>query len=147
MGQYDPTTPNKVNVFSVSLFFALCGLAYAGVFYLPHFYPVYRLSGQMKEICYEAYRVVDDRKIMLRLLEEAKGVGLEGIHEEHFEIERIPFEPEELFDIADEKTKQRGKEMYITFNYEVDAKWPFLEKYTRLTFRKVRHSDLKRVEW
>ncbi len=146
MGQYDPTTPSKFNAVSFFLVIALLAAGYAGAVYLPHAYPVWRLSREMQAVCYEAYRENDNEAIMKTLLSKAEMVGLDDVNVDHFELDRVMYDPGETQGLHHSKIR-RGKEMWISFNYEVDGKWPFLEKYTHFTFSKTRHADYTKVEW
>lgn len=155
MGQYDPKKPSAFNPVNIAIVLGLAALGYGGAFYLPHWWPVWQLSGIMHGIGNEAYRNADDTKLMANLLKEAQRTKL-GLTEQNFTIERHPYTPEELEVAADGKPitdharkvyETRGKSISIHLEHSVDAKWPLMDKWTTLTFRRTVNTDLSTIKW
>ncbi len=155
MGQYDPKKPSAFNPVNIAIVLGLAALGYGGAFYLPHWWPVWQLSGIMHGIGNEAYRETDDIKLMEKLLKEAKRTKL-GLTEENFTIEREPYPPEELqadrngkpfTDSGRKLLEKRGKSISVYLDHSVDAKWPLLDKWTTLSFRRTVTTDLSTIDW
>ena len=150
MSQYDPKQPSRVNFVSVTLTLVLLGAGYGGWFYVPHWWPVVQLATPMQAACNDAYKEFDNRKVMSRLASAAAKINPQYLPG-HFKFERVPFKSTELGRGGADKNhgilRQRGKECIITFHFEVEAKWPLLEKYRHITFHRQVQGDLKPTNW
>lgn len=155
MGQYDPKKPSAFNVVNILIVLVLGTGIYVGAWYLPHWYPVWKLTGIMHGVGNDAYRETNDEKLMERLLKESVRTGLR-LSKENFTIERVPYTPEEIeealagkanSDHARKTFDKRGRRIFIYFENTVDAKWPFMEKYTPLTFTRTVETDLAIIKW
>ena len=150
MTQYDPKQPSRINFVSVTLTLAILGASYWGWFYVPHWLPVMRLKQPMNAACNQAYREFDNRKIMNWLAAEAAKLN-PHYQPGHFKLERVPYKTTEMGREGVDKNntilRMRGKECIITFHFEVEAKWPLVDKYRHIVFHRQVHKDLKSTNW
>lgn len=150
MGQYDPKLPKKWNAVSVSLVLGLIAGAYLGWFYLPHWYPTFRLTTMMKGACNKAYRIYNNDAVLNELVAEAQSLNF-NIEKGDFEVERVEWAGEEI--MAEEKDtlrdmmRKRGKSFRISFHKEIEAKWPLMDKWTVLVFDNEVETSLEKVTW
>lgn len=155
MGQYDPKKPSAFNVVNILIVLGLGTAGYVGWWYLPHWWPVWQLSGIMRGVGNEAYREYNNDKLLAKLLKESARTKL-GLNEHNFSIERVAYTPEEIEQALEGKTAtdhmrdlfaKRGKTVRIDFENTVNAKWPLQEKVTPITFRRTVTVDLSIIEW
>jgi hypothetical protein len=149
VGRYDPKTPSRFNSFNVTLFLVVSALVYGGAFYLPHFWSVWQLSSIMKTHCDMAYRNHSNEALFASLLKQSERVSMK-VQAADFELERVPYSPEEMMAIAEDGrdlSRKRGKTMIIRFHKTVDAKWPLVNKWTKLSFRRTVESPLEAITW
>jgi len=149
VGQYDPKTPKRINSVSVTMFLVTVALAYGGWFYLPHWWPVFQLSGIMRGICNDAYREFDDKKLMDKLLTQSQRLSMK-VAREDFVLYREPYTPQDVHAMNDEARRvlqTRGKVMHAKFKKTVVAKWPLVSKWSYLTFEKEVSTTLETITW
>jgi hypothetical protein len=130
--------PKLINSVSVTLGLTCLILGYAGWFFLPEFWPVFQVTGIMRDIANRSYRTVEDEDLMAMLLKETEHVKL-PLSRDNFRLERIPWEMGELLELGPSTNSndvwiRRGKGMVVQFHYQGKAKWPLLDRYTQLTF-------------
>jgi hypothetical protein len=144
--------PGRVNSVSVSLLLVLAGIGYAGWALVPVYWPYFQLGGMMRGVCYEAYRNADDAALIKRLLADGKRTGL-ALGPEDFELERVPFAPEELAaqtagnPEAARILGARGKECVIRFRHATDRVLPLIGKSVRLSFSTEKRVTLETITW
>ena len=149
MSIYAPKKPKRINTVSVTTTLVLAALIYAGWWYLPHWFKVWQMSSAMITIGRKAYREYDDEKLFTELRTHAARIGLR-VTRDNFAIWREPFTAEELSGLTAEARDlytKRGKKIYISFAYNVDAQWPLIEKTTPLSFDREREVDLAVGKW
>lgn len=155
MGQYDPKKPSAFNVVNVILVLVLGTVGYLGWFYVPHWWPVWQLTGIMRGVGNDAYREYNNDKLLEKLLKESKRTGLK-LTAQNFTIERRAYTPEEMAealkgtnmsDAARLLFEQRGKAITLYFEYNVNARWPLRETSRPLTFRRTVTVDLSIIQW
>jgi hypothetical protein len=148
MSIYAPKKPKKINAVSVTVTLVLAVIGYLGWFYLPHWFSVWSASGRMIGVGRDAYREFDDQKIMDKLVREVRAAGLR-VGPENFELIREKYTPEELQTLtqggkgSSHVWERRGKTFTVKLAYQVQAKWPLMEKVTPLVFRAERKVDLQ----
>lgn len=155
MGRYDPKKPSAFNVVNALIVLVVGTLGYLGWFYVPHWWPVWQLTGIMRGVANEAYREYNNDKLLDKLLKESKRTGLK-LTAENFTIERRAYTPEEMVEAlkggqmseaARLLFEQRGKAITIYFENTVSAQWPLRESKRPLTFRRTVTVDLSIIEW
>lgn len=155
MGQYDPKKPSAFNIVNILIVLGLGTVGYLGWWYLPHWYPVWQLSGIMRGAANDAYREFNNDKLLQKLLKDSQRTGLK-LTAENFTIERTGYtneemqaavEGKELSDHARMLFEQRGKTITIYFENTVTAKWPLQDKSRPLTFRRTVSMDLATIKW
>ena len=111
MNIYLMKKPKRINSVSVTLFFGTLLIVYVCYWWIPILWPLFQMTGIMKTACNEAYRNVDDKLVMKKMLVDAQRTKLK-IDENNFRFRRIMFTPEELVAMKlsdDNFVAQRGK--------------------------------------
>jgi hypothetical protein len=148
---YEMKKPSRINAFSVSLVLVALALAYFLYFFIPVWWPVFQLTGIMKGVCNDAYHTHDDKKLMDKLLAEAKRTRLR-LTEENFLLERERYTPEELnamsiSDSARALLERRGKVCRISLGYTSEAKLPFTQKVVEIPWNRSVETDLAVIKY
>jgi len=149
MGRYDPKTPSSANSLNFLLAVVFAGLGYASFYLGPYYWPLFKLRGMMNVAAASGYREFNNDIILKKLLEKAKDLDLE-CEERDFVLEREPLTWEELRDLPEatqRMSKRRGKSLTISYQKFVDAKWPFIDKWTELDLNTSKTADLSLVTW
>lgn len=149
MSIYAPKKPKRINAVSVTTTLVLAALVYAGWWYLPHWFRVWQMSSAMITVGRKAYREYNDEKLVDELKVHAARIGLR-VTRDNFATWREPFTADELAQLTNEQREmfsKRGKKIYISFAYNVDAEWPLLDKTTPISFEREREVDLAVVKW
>lgn len=149
MSIYEVKKPKRLNAFSVPLFIVLFAVGYFLYWWLPMWWPVFTLTNIMRGICNDAYREMDDEKLMTKLLNDSRRTGLR-LTAENFEIERIPWEEGELEAKGQKRSEtsdKRGKTCVINFYYTVDSQLPIIGKSVEVNFDREVQGDLSVIQW
>lgn len=141
--------PRAFNSLTVTLILLVAGLVYAGYWIVPVWWPVFQLTGIMRGICNDAYHQRDNEILIEKLLKEGARTGL-ILSKENFQLERVAYSEEEIQKF-DEQARplmiSRGKECVLRLIYVSNAKWPFLDKSTKITWRRSISTDLGIVKY
>lgn len=147
MSVYDPKQPKFFNTLNIFLMLAGLTLGYLGWWFLPHWWPVFQLSGIMKSACYDAYHQTDDSVLLNKLVKDSQRTGLQ-LQAENFQIIREKYTPEEVMaGKLSEIQLKRGKSITIKMGYVARAQWPLTDRYKNITFRREQSTDLKQITW
>ncbi len=149
MNIYLMKKPKRINSVSVSMFLGLLLFVYLLYWWIPILWPIFQMTGIMKNACGEAYRNVDDRVVMEKLLTDAQRTKLK-ISENNFRFRRIKYSRDELASMNIEEdtfVANRGKHCEIAFHYEDDYPVPFIGLETRLVFERTIDAPLVPVKY
>jgi hypothetical protein len=148
VGIYEIKKPKKINSFSVTIFLIVTIGGYLGYWYIPIWWPIFQVSGIMSGICNDAYREMNNEKLVDKLMKETKRTGL-ALTKENFTFERIPYLPQEMpNDAASRDTLgRRGKACRLTFNYGKRYELPFIGKSVPLSWTKQVYTDLGVIKY
>ena len=149
MNIYAIKKPNRINSVTVTLAVGGLLIGYLLYWWLPIFWPIFRMTGIMKSACSEAYRNPNDEAVMEKLIADASRTGLR-IDERNFRYRRIPFTRAErqASQITEESfVNRRGKECEIAFHYEDDYPLPLIGKTTRLVFERTITQTLEHTQY
>ncbi|MEM7676978.1 MAG: hypothetical protein AAF449_13320 [Myxococcota bacterium] len=148
MNIYAPKKPKKINSVSVTMFFGTIILGYLLYWWVPILWPIFQMTGIMRTACNEAYRQIDDTKVMNKLLSEAQRTGL-PVSEDNFRFRRIPYEPQELEQFVNKTgyIERRGKTCEIDFRYIGTYSIPFTGKTMQLQFDRTVDAPLTPVKY
>lgn len=144
--------PKRLNAVSLTLMGLVVVFAYVIWFLVPAFWPIFQLTGIMKGACNEAYRESDDRKVMAKLLMEAKRTRL-PLTEDNFRLTRVPYTDDEIATLSNgeqgmiDMLQRRGKECVLELYYEDDYEWPLIGKTKHFTFEREVRTPLEVVKW
>ncbi|MEL7368203.1 MAG: hypothetical protein AAFN74_04770 [Myxococcota bacterium] len=132
----------------MTMFFGTIILGYLLYWWGPILWPIFQMTGIMKTACNEAYRQLDDRKVMQKLLGDAQRTGL-AVTEDNFRLRRIPYTPEEMEQFANktEYIQRRGKVCEIDFRYADTYAIPFTGKTIHLQFDRTVDAPLSPVKY
>ncbi len=145
MGIYEIKKPKKINSFSVTLFLIVTISGYFLYWYIPVWWPIFQIQGIMNGICNDAYREVDDEKLMAKLLKEAQRTRLR-VSKDNFKLERVPYEQGELANTT-AHVSARGKACKLSFAYAMESELPLIGKKVPLEWHKTAEVDLKIVKY
>lgn len=145
MGIYEIKKPRKINSFSVTLFLIVTIGGYLLYWYIPIWWPIFQMQGIMNGICNDAYREIDNEKLMAKLLKESQRTHLR-VTKENFKLERVPYMPNELPNLT-EYAAARGKFCKLSFSYAAESELPFIGKRVQHEWHKSAEVDLKIVKY
>lgn len=153
MNIYLMKKPKRFNAVSVTIgIIAIVG-GYLAWFAIPAYWPIFQLTGIMRTACSEAYREFDDRKVVEKMLKNARRTRLK-LTKENFDFQRVKFTPDELLEFTRGKPDsvrqtldRRGYACKIALYYEDDYPWPLIGKTARLTFTPQIEGTLETVTW
>ena len=149
MSVYAPKTPSKLNAFNAFLVGGGLVLGCLGWWFLPHFYAVFQETGIMRGTCYEAYREVDNERLLTKLLADSRRTGL-ILTRDNFQLEREPYPPGKLTGKTEsqrEILEKRGYKFHVRMIYVANAQWPLTEKFSKITFRRTQSTELETITW
>lgn len=148
MGIYEIKKPKKINSFSVTLFLIVVVAGYLGYWYIPLWWPIFQVKGIMSGICNDAYREMDNEKLLDKVVRETKRTGLR-LTKDNFKIERVQYKPEELPPQGGvrEVMLTRGKQCRLTFTYHIVSEMPFIGKKVPLSWTKQVETELGIVKY
>ncbi len=113
--------------------------AYAVALFAPPYINNFQLKRKAQQACYEAYREFNDAKLKKYLIEEAADLDI-VLTEDNISIER-----ENVKD-GNERDR-RGTYIWIDISYDIEHKWPLIQKYEALSFELHVEEDLNYVKW
>jgi hypothetical protein len=149
---YAMKKPKRLNAVSVTLAGIVLVLAYVIWFLVPAFWPIFQLTGIMRGACNDAYRVLDDEKVMEKMLRDAKRTKLR-LSLDNFRLTRIPYTEEEMAALtkdnptARDLLQKRGKECVIELRYQDQYEWPLIGQTTAFTFEREVRAPLETIKW
>lgn len=152
MSIYAMKKPKRINSVSISFFFLALVLGYVGWAAVEIYWPIFQLSGIMRGACNDAYRVHDDKKVMAKLLKDARRTGL-PLTKDNFRFTRVQFTDEELLAMTKGNAKhraslvKRGKSCLLEMRYEDDFALPLLDKKLHIPFEKRVTASLELVKY
>lgn len=151
MNIYLQKKQKKINSVSVTITVTLAVIGYLLWFAIPTYWPIFRMTGIMKSTCNEAFKVIDEDRLMRKLLIEAKRTKLK-LTKNNFRMTRTPFTVEELEAKTKDQTqwpniRKRGKECVLDFYYEDDYEWPLIGAKTHLVFERQVVEPMEAVTW
>jgi hypothetical protein len=149
MGRYDPKTPSAANSFNLFLALGVAIFGYAACIFVPYYWPLLQLRGMVHATSNAGYKEYNNDKLLQELMRKSATVDLE-IELEDFAIEREPMGWDELQKMpaaVRAYARQRGQSITVSFHQSVDAKWPFIDKWTPLELTLSKTTDLSPVEW
>ena len=149
MNIYLMKKPKRINSVSVSVTLIAIAIGYLLWFVIPTYWPSFQMGGIMRGICHDAYRELDNEKLVTKLVQDGMRTGLK-ITKENFRFSRIPYTMEELTERKlphDSYQAKRGKTCLIEFYYEDDFPWPLIGETTRITFEKRVEEPLVQIEY
>ena len=149
MNIYAPKKPKRIN--NVSITIAIGVVIIGGLLYwwVPILWPIFQVTGMMRTACHEAYRTMDDEKLIDDLARDAQRTGL-AISKDNFRIRRIPYTPEQLRESGlpkDSPIILRGRTCEIDFRYENDFPVPLVNKSMHLVFDRTITDTLEPVKY
>ncbi len=151
MNIYLQKKQKKLNSVSVTIGLTAALIGYLLWFAVPTYWPIFRMSGIMKGICSEAFKIHDEERLIRKLLVESKRTKLK-LTKDNFRLSRTPYTPEELqAKSKDQKNwgllRKQGKECVLDFYYEDDYEWPLIGAKTHLVFEKQVVEPMEAVTW
>ena len=152
MNIYAMKKPKRINSVSVTLALIGAVLAYTIWFLVPAFWPIFQLTGIMRGACNDAYRQHDDKKVMQKLLLDARRTKLR-VTEDNFRLTRIKYSDDELQVLAKgdavmaDGYQKRGKECVLEMRYQDNYTWPLIGQTTRLEFEREVRTPLETVKY
>ena len=150
MSVYLQKNPKRVNFVSVTLTLSVLVVGYLLWFWIPTYWPVFQLTGLMRGACNDAYRLLDNEKVIEKLLVNARRTRLR-LSKDNFRMSRTRYTDDELRTLpGGMKTDMwalKGKTCVIEMHYEDDYEWPLIGKTQRLVFERTVEEDLTPVIW
>ena len=149
MSVYELKKPRFFNSFTNTLLVLALTLGYLGYWFMPHWWPIFQLTGIMRGACNNMYREYDDKKVLEGLLRESKRTGLK-LTKDNFLLERVLYDHEEIATQpphAKDQLQRRGKSCRIQMIYVVDSVLPFINKTKTLEFRRDITGDLAVIQY
>jgi hypothetical protein len=149
VGIYEIKKPKKINSFSVTLFLIVVVGGYLLYWYIPAWWPIFQIKGIMSGTCNDAYRQMDNDKLLDKMLKETKRTGLK-LTKQNFELERERYTPAELVGLDEKKQdlmQRRGKTCRLTFRYKNNYEMPFIGKSVPLSWTKTVESELGIIKY
>lgn len=149
MNIYLMKKPKRINSVSVTVTLVVLAIGYLLWFVIPTYWPSFQMGGIMKGACHDAYRIINNEKLMKKLLEDSRRTGLR-ITRENFKLTRVPYTAEDRANKnipSGSYPDKRGKACQLEFYYEDDFPWPLIGKTTRITFHKFVETPLEQVKY
>lgn len=149
MNIYAMKKPKRINSVSITVTLIVLVVGYLLWFLVPVYWPSFQMGGIMRGICNDAYRELDNKKLLDKLVESSRRTGLK-ITKENFRLTRVPYTPQELVALkqkSDGYWARRGKECVLEFYYEDAYPWPLIDKKTTFVFDKTISNTLEHVEY
>jgi hypothetical protein len=142
--------PKRLNSVSITLGIIAIFVGYFCWFLVPAFWPVFQLTGIMRGACNNAYRELNDEKVMDTLLKDSRRTKLR-LSKDNFRFTREPYTDEELNAMATDYARglstKRGKECVIEMYYQDNFAWPLIGQTTEMTFEREVRVPLDPVKW
>lgn len=158
MNIYAPKKPSRINSVSVSVTLFLLAFGYFLWAFVPIYWPIFQLQGIARSACNQAYKQLDDEKVIEKLVEDSRRTGLK-LSEDNFQMTRIPMDDDEieaeLASFEDPRARaeralylrQRGKACVIEYYYRDRYPLPLIGQTVELTFNNEVRGSLETVSW
>lgn len=152
MNIYAMKKPKRINAVSITFFILALGVGYLGWAFIPIYWPVFQLSGIMRGVCNDAYRVHDDKQLMEKLLKDSRRTGLR-VSQDNFRLTRLPYSEDELIALSNGRQAmrnmliKRGKQCMLEMHYEDDFALPLLDKKLHIPFDKTVVQTLEQIDY
>lgn len=158
MNIYAPKKPKKINSVSVSIALFVLVFGYLGWAFGPILWSIFQLKGIARAACNEAYRELDNEKVVAELVRNSARTGLR-LTAENFRMTRLPYDEaglrEETAAITDPQSRaqraaylnKRGKTCVIEYYYRDRFPLPLIGQSVELTFNNDVRGSLETVTW
>ncbi len=144
--------PRRINTVSVAFVVAALLVGYAAYAFIPIYWPIFQMEGIIRGICNDAYRELNNDRLMDKLLAETKRTGLK-LSKDNFRMKRIPYDQHELDKLgigdaaAPTLVEQRGKAFEIAYRYRDTYSLPLIGQTLTLTFEDTLSTSLETVQY
>lgn len=132
MSVYDMKKPKRINSVSVSMTLILLVVGYLAYAFGPTYWAIFRLQGVIKSACNEAYRQMDDDKVLDFLVSAVPRTGL-PLSKDNFRFTRVPYTGERARELFDKPLRDvaisvtnRGMRCEIEYYYKHELTLPLL---------------------
>lgn len=158
MNIYAPKKPSKINSVSVTIVLFFLVFGYFLWAFVPIYWPIFQLKGIARAACNDAYRQLDDKLVLEKLVKDSRRTGL-VLTKDNFRMRREPYERDEIekevSHVEDpvrrreraDFLRQRGKACVIEYYYRGNYRLPLVAQSIQLTFNDEVRGSLETVTW